>query len=675
MDRLNDEQRAAATFEGEQLRILAGAGTGKTTALIARIAWLVASGVRAERVMALTFTRRAAREMTHRCELHLADASGLPASRRRARIVGGTFHSIAHRTLRRHAVALGLPEGFSILDSGDAADVMDLVRDEHRSATTGRRFPKKATLLDVYSRAVNTQRTLSAVIDEVVPWSADQLEPIASICRAYVGRKRVLGLVDFDDLLLYWRAAAADDRLGALLASEIDHVCVDEYQDVNALQVDLLRALRRADPRLTVVGDDSQAVYGFRGASPRHLLDIEVVFPEISTILLEHNYRSVQPILDVANAVSAGAPEGFMARLRSDTADGPRPRLVRCADEDAQVDSVCEQILAHREEGIALREQAVLVRAAHHSDLLELELSRRRIPYVKYGGLRFLEAAHVKDLICLFRLADNPRDELAWFRLLQLVEGVGPVKARRAIIALGVDQPGTSAEVLMRWPLAVEELPAGSRRTADAFIEALTRAPGESVGAHGERLRDALAPLIEGAYDNADARLTDLDALATAAHSAGRLSDVAADLTLEPPNSTGDLAGTPLIDEDWLVISTVHSAKGLEWDVVHLLNAADGNFPSDMALTTKEGREEERRLFYVAVTRPRRHLHVYYPLRFHYRPRGRDDDHAMSQPSRFLSDAVTTCFDVVSAARHDSLAGASIDAGVRVEMELDALWT
>jgi len=577
--------------------------------------------------------------------------------------------------LRRHAVALGLPEGFSILDSGDAADVMDLVRDEHRTATTGRRFPKKATLLDVYSRAVNTQQTLSAVISEVIPWCTDQLEPIASICRAYVNRKRVLGLVDFDDLLLYWRAAAADERLGALLASEIDHVCVDEYQDVNALQVDVLRALRRTDPRLTVVGDDSQAVYGFRGASPRHLLDIEAVFPAISTILLERNYRSVQPILDVANEISEGAPEGFMARLHAESDAGERPRLVRCADEDAQVDAVCDQILAHREEGIALREQAVLVRAAHHSDLLELELSRRRIPYVKYGGLKFLEAAHVKDLICLFRLADNPRDELSWFRLLQLVEGVGPVRARRAITALGVDQPGTAADVLLRWPLAVEELPAGSRRTADAFIEALRRNTGESVGAHGERLRDALAPLIESAYDNADARITDLDALAAAAHSAERLSDVAADLTLEPPNSTGDLAGPPLIDEDWLVISTVHSAKGLEWDVVHLLNAADGNFPSDMALTSNEGLEEERRLFYVAVTRPRRHLHVYYPLRFHYRPRGRDDDHAMSQPSRFLSPSVTECFDPVSAARHDSLAGVSIDAGIRVEMELDALWT
>ncbi len=681
LERLNDEQRAAATFAGSQLRILAGAGTGKTTALTARVAWLVAGGLPAERVMALTFTRRAARDMMHRCDTVLsgttlpAPTPGRSRSRPRARIVGGTFHSIAHRTLRRHAIALGLPESFSMLDAGDAADVIDLVRDEHGAAATGRRFPKKGTLLDIYSRTVNTQRPLSTVIDEVAPWCTDQLDQIASICRAYVQRKRLLGLVDFDDLLLYWRAAAADDRLGPLLASEIDHICVDEYQDVNALQVEVLRALRTTDPRLTVVGDDSQAVYGFRGASPRHLLDIESAFPGIGTIVLERNYRSAQPILDVANAVGADAPEGFRARLRADSPTGERPRLVRCADEDAQVDAVCEQILAHREEGIALREQAVLVRAAHHSDLLELELSRRRIPFVKYGGLRFVEAAHVKDLICLFRLADNPRDELAWFRLLQLLEGVGPVRARRAIAALGVDRPGTAAEVLMRWPLALEELPAPSRPAAGAFVEALRHAPGESVAAHGERLRDALAPLVAGAYDNADARLADLDALTAAAHDAARLSDVAADLTLEPPSSTGDLAGPPSIDEDWLVISTVHSAKGLEWDVVHLLNAADGNFPSDMALTTREGLEEERRLFYVAVTRPRRRLHVYLPLRFHYRPRGRDDDHTMSQPSRFLSAGVGACFDTVSTARHDTMAGVSIDAGIRVATELDALWT
>jgi len=675
-DDLNEEQRAAAMFDGEQLRILAGAGTGKTTALTARVAWLVASGIPAERVMALTFTRRAARALVHRTETLIAGSSSSTRTRGTGRVVGGTFHSIGHRTLRRYAAAVGLPEGFSILDTGDAADVIDLVREEQGAAKSGRRFPKKGTLLDLYSRSVNTQQPLSAVIDTIAPWCAEQIDPIASICRNYVNRKRTLGLVDFDDLLLYWRVAAEDDRFGRQLADEIDHICVDEYQDVNALQVDVLRALRRRDPRLTVVGDDSQAVYGFRGASPRHLLEIDGAFPSMITILLERNYRSVQPILDVANAISDGAPKGFITRLHAECLSATqRPRLVRCSDEDAQVDAVCDQILAHREEGIALRDQAVLVRAAHHSDLLELELSHRGIPYVKYGGLRFLEAAHVKDLICLFRLADNPRDELAWFRLLQLLDGVGPVRARRAVTALGVDQAGTAAEVLMRWPLAVQELPPASHDTADAFITALRRTDGESVGSHGERLRDALKSLISVAYDNASSRLADLDALVAAAHGAVRLSDVAADLALEPPHSTGDLAGAPSIDEDWLVISTVHSAKGLEWDVVHLLNAADGNFPSDMALTTNDGLEEERRLFYVAVTRPRRHLHIYVPLRFHTRPRGRDDEHTMSQTTRFVSGDVAAHFDSVHVSRHDSRRHVTIDAGLRIETALDALWS
>ena len=452
---LNDQQRHAATYEGASLRIIAGAGTGKTTTLTARVAWLVATGTPAERIMLLTFTRRAAREMVARTRTMLGESAAAP----RQSVLGGTFHAIAHRTLRRHAASLGLAEGFSVLDSSDAADIIDMVRDEQgAAATTDRRFPRKATLLNLYSRSVNTQRPLTEVTAELTPWCADRVEDIAAICRGYVARKRALALLDFDDLLLYWRAAATHDELGPILAAEIDHICVDEYQDVNALQVDVLRALRTGNERLTVVGDDSQAVYGFRGASPSHLLDIHGVFPGIDTIVLERNYRSTQQILDVANALGGDAPKGFVTRLHND-ARGERPELIRCADEDAQVEAVCDRVLAHREAGVRLRDQAVLVRAAHHSDLLELELSRRRIPYVKYGGLRFLEAAHVKDLICLFRLADNPRDHVAWFRLLQLVSGIGPAGARRAIEALGLAQPGSSAEVLMRWPLRSTHCP------------------------------------------------------------------------------------------------------------------------------------------------------------------------------------------------------------------------
>jgi DNA helicase-2/ATP-dependent DNA helicase PcrA len=358
-----------------------------------------------------------------------------------------------------------------------------------------------------------------------------------------------------------------------------------------------------------------------------------------------------------------------------------RPRLVRCADEDAQVSAVCEQILAHREEGIALKEQAVLVRAAHHSNLLELGLGRRRIPYVKYGGLRFVEAAHVKDLLAAFRLVDNASDALAWFRLLQLHEGIGPTIARRALAALGLSDPNgdpmTHEQLLDRWPRAAELLPAAARSQADGLVAALAHRDGDLI-AHAERLRVVLLPLIEATYPDWRVRVVDLDSLVAGAAKASRLSDVAADFALEPPRSTSDLAGNPTIDEDWLTISTIHSAKGLEWKAVHVLNATDGMVPSDMALGSSEGLEEERRVFYVGLTRARTALHVYFPLRYHHRPRGRDDSHGWAQPSRFLSHEVRSNFDEVDV-EHE-VAAWTLETGVKdglgkVGSDLESLWS
>ena len=681
---LNPEQRAAATFEAPvPLRIVAGAGTGKTTALASRVAWLLASGTPPERVLLLTFTRRAARQLLARTETMLAK---VPAPRRgTGRVQGGTFHSVAHRTLRHHAPRLGLPDGFSVLDTSDAADLFDLVRDQHVGTSAARRrLPRKALLLDLYSRAVNTGQPLTDVISVIAPWCAELTEAIAAICKEYVLRKRALGLVDFDDLLLYWRAAALDPIVGPQLAAEFDHILVDEYQDVNALQVDVVAALRTSDRHLTVVGDDAQAIYGFRAADPAHLLEFELAFPDATTITLETNYRSSPQILLAANAVGAQAPAGFRAILRAaepERSEGNRPQLLRCADEDAQSNAVCERVLEHREAGLRLRDQAVLFRAAQHSEHLELELSRRAIPYVKYGGLRYLEAAHVKDLLAAFRLADNPRDEVSWFRLLQLLDGVGPATARRVIDALALSETKTEADadVLTRWPDASALLPARVRPAADTAVCALASRPGEAVGVHAERLRVAIAPLIEAAYPDALSRIADLDVLVSAAASCARLADVAADYALEPPRSTGDLAGAPLVDEDWLILSTVHSAKGLEWDVVHLLHAADGNFPSDMALSTPKGLEEERRLFYVAMTRPRRALHVYVPLRYHHHPRAHDDAHSWSQPSRFLSGDVANHFDEhwienPELALPTANVTAIVPAADVVAGQLDALW-
>jgi DNA helicase II / ATP-dependent DNA helicase PcrA len=516
----------------------------------------------------------------------------------------------------------------------------------------------------------------------VAPWANDVVEQIIEICRGYVASKRAGGMLDFDDLLLLWRAAALDDRLGVRLGGSFDHILVDEYQDVNGLQVDILKALRRTDERITIVGDDAQAVYSFRAAETRHILDFEQIFPGARTVILSTNYRSDQRILDAANAVAAEAPEGFSAVLKAaDAHAGMSPRLFRCADEDAQVSAVCEEIIAQREEGVSLKDQAVLVRAAHHSNLLELGLGRRRIPYVKYGGLRFVEAAHVKDLLAAFRLADNASDTLAWFRLLQLHEGVGPTIARRVLAALGLTDPDgdpvSHEQVLERWPRAVGLLPASSLCRVDGLVAALADGAGDLI-AHAERLRLVVAPLVEARYPDCRARLVDLDSLVAGAGKASRLSDIAADFALEPPRSTSDLAGHPTIDEDWLTISTIHSAKGLEWRAVYLLNTTDGMVPSDMALGTSEGLEEERRVFYVALTRARKALHVYIPLRYHHRPHGRDDSHGWAQPCRFLSAQVRSKFEEVDVGRELASwasESAAEDGFGRVGADLESLWS
>ena len=547
LDDLTTAQRAAVTHEGGPLRVLAGAGTGKTTTLSARVAWLLATGTPPERILLLTFTRRAARQMLNRTTALLAAARLDRESRSPAgRVVGGTFHAIAHQTLRRNAASLGIPEGFSIIDAADAADVIDMIRDEqgHVDATR-RRFPRKTLLVDLYSTAVNTGRPLSSVVPEIAPWAVDFVDEISDICRGYVRRKRSAGLIDLDDLMLFWRAAAQDDRLGVRLSGSIDHILVDEYQDVNELQVGVLTGLRRGDSRITVVGDDAQALYSFRAAEPRHILEFADVFPNATTVVLETNYRSSQQILDVANAVGADATVGFSAVLRAArTAAGVSPQLVRCSDEDAQTHAVCERVLAHREAGIPLHEQAVLVRAAHHSALLELELGARRIPYVKYGGLAFVEASHVKDMLAAFRVADNPNDVVAWFRFLQLLSGVGPATARRVVSALGLMDFDASAapatSIFQLWPRACDELPAVNRGAANTLVNALQRHPGEAVSTHAERIRVAMAPLVEGAYPEPSARLADLETLVAAAAKVARLSDVAADHVLEPPHSTSN---------------------------------------------------------------------------------------------------------------------------------------
>jgi DNA helicase-2/ATP-dependent DNA helicase PcrA len=630
----NTQQRRAVLHDGGPLLILAGAGTGKTHTLVCRLARLLADGTPPERILLVTFSRRAADDMVRR----VGAMTDLGMARR---LDAGTFHAVAHRLLRRLGTAVGLGAGFSVVDQSDAAELMALVRsDVVASGPAGRRFPRAELLVSVYSRVVNAQAPLDEVLRDSFPWCAEHAGEIRSVFDAYTTRKQDGHLLDFDDLLLYWRAAAADPLLGPVLGGLYDHVLVDEYQDTNGLQADIVRGLRRDDDRLTVVGDDAQAIYSFRAATVRNLLDFAGQFPGATIVPLEQNYRSSQPILALANHVVAGLGDGFAKSLWTARPGGVRPVLATCPDEASQADAVCDLVVEHLEGGVALRSQAVLFRAGHHSDLVEVELRRRRIPFVKYGGLRFLEAAHVRDLVALLRVLDNPWDELAWHRVLLLLDGVGPSTSRRWLHDLGVrPRAGGVDDPLGRFVGGRRPVLARAEPALSGLIDALAvcRPGGLGPGAEVDQLRVALDPLIRQRYDHADIRLRDFDQLAQLAAASPSRARLVADLTLDPPSSTGDLAGPSGLDDDYLVLSTVHSAKGGEWRVVHVIHAADGMFPSDLATGSPEGIDEERRLFYVALTRAREHLHLYAPLRYHHAStHGRSDRHSYAPRTRFL---------------------------------------
>ena len=664
---LNPEQRAAATaVPGAPLLVLAGAGSGKTLTLSSRVAWLVASGVTAERILLLTFTRRAARAMVSRTRA-LLDRAGVASGT----VVGGTFHSVAWRLVRLHAEPLGLPSRLSVLDAGDAADLLDLVRHDLGLAETGRRFPRKATLADIYSRTVNAQLPLSETITAQFPWCESYTAEIASVFKAYGERKRRSNVLDLDDLLLYWRALAVHERVGPRLAAMFDHVLVDEYQDVNLLQVEIAEAMCRSHRGLTAVGDDFQAIYGWRAASAGHILEFASRFPDARTVTLERNYRSTQPILDVANAVALQAPRRHPKTLRSMRGDGSLPELTFCRDEAEEAVCVVDRVLREYERGLRLRDQAVLMRTGNHSDALELELARRRIPFVKYGGIRYVEAVHVKDFLALVRIVVNPADEVSWFRVLQLLDGVGPRGARRLVDAVG---GASGAELVRRWSTSME-IDDEVRLRGDPLIDAIAAAEAAALPhAQAELLLGCLDPLLRRRYADATARLHDLGLILAQTAAVSSLDDLVTDLALDPPSSSADFAGPPRLEEDYVVLSTIHSAKGLEWEAVHLIHASDGNLPSDMALATSEGLDEERRLFYVALTRARRSLYVYAPVRFFHRPAGDDDANGIGKLSRFLPpDVRELCSVTQRRAPEPDVAGAEIHG--QVALAIDDLWS
>jgi DNA helicase-2/ATP-dependent DNA helicase PcrA len=648
-ERLNPRQREAAQAGSEPLLVIAGAGTGKTNTLAHRVAHLILQGVAPERILLLTFTRRAALEMTRRAQRIIGEVQ------REVRLPwSGTFHSIANRLIRRHCRRLGLDESFSVLDRGDAADLIDLVRHERGLSKAEKRFPRKDTCLAIYSHRVNTQRPLRETLQTLFPWCAEWETELTSLFRAYVDRKLGNHSLDYDDLLLYWHAMSSDAVLAAEIGGQFDHILVDEYQDTNVLQAGILKGLRPSGEGLTVVGDDAQAIYSFRAATVENILGFPDQFEKTRVVILEENYRSTQPVLDAANVLIG-------KNLRSKKGRGPKPRYVTVADDEAQSQYVVKQVLEARERGVLLRRQAVLFRSSHHSDVLELELVRRNIPYVKYGGLKFLEAAHVKDLLAVLRWADNPKNRVAAFRALQLQSGVGPAGAERVFTRF--EAGGFS------W----SSLRTGAPELDSLFLF-LGNSPWEG---QVQRVREWYEPHLERLYDAAQVRAGDLVQLERIASQFSTREQFLSEMALDPPSATSDLSGTPYLDEDYLVLSTIHSAKGQEWDAVFLLNVADGNFPSEFSTGRPELVEEERRLLYVAMTRAKTDLHLIAPLKYYVTQQSRmGDRHVYGAKSRFLTRAVMQCLDGVTYGEAvEAAAPLGGQATVDVAARLRGLWS
>jgi DNA helicase II / ATP-dependent DNA helicase PcrA len=653
----------------EPLLIIAGAGTGKTNTLAHRVAHLIVTGTPADRILLLTFTRRAAAEMTKRAQRILAAAR--VASKEKAFGPGGeiawsgTFHAIANRLLREHADSIGLDPSFTVLDRSDSEDHLNLVRNDLGLAKRGSRFPRKQTCLAIYSHKVNACCPLSDTLESAFPWCAGWEAELKELFRCYVEAKQRGNVLDYDDLLLYWAQMMDEPALARLVGERFDHVLVDEYQDTNALQAQILLRMKPDGRGLAVVGDDAQSIYSFRAATVRNILDFPKLFtPPAHVVTLEQNYRSTEQILEACNAVFAQAREGFRKQLFSNKPSGERPQLVVAADEAAQVEYVVECILEHGEAGIDLKRQAVLFRAGHHSDQLEVELGRRGIPFVKYGGLKFLEAAHVKDMLSMLRWIENPRDTIAGFRVLQLLPGVGPATARNALdhfsgngwnFAL-LNGFTVSPAVAPHWP---------------GLCKLLSRLRNEATPWAGQAalVRTWYMPHLESLYDSVSSRAADLDQLEQIAGTYSTRSSFLAELTLDPPQATSAEAGAPHLDEDYLVLSTIHSAKGQEWDAVFVLNVTDGCIPSDMAAGSPEQIEEERRLLYVAMTRARQHLHLVHPARFFRTHQHRyADGYVLATRSRFIPDGVLDRFERRVHSRGSQPSASRPDAQIRVDV-------
>jgi len=628
---LNAQQLAAVTAGDGPSLVIAGAGSGKTRTLVYRVAYLIDSGVDPSNILLLTFTRKSAQEMLERA----GDLIGASSQR----VCGGTFHSVANLLLRRYGRAIGVEPGFTILDRGDAEDLVALVRSQLGLNEKDKRFPRKGTIMEMLSKSENTLRSLDDILIEEFSHFADHAEDLSRLQKAYQAAKRQKQLLDYDDLLVMLRQLLLlDESARATISRQYRYILVDEYQDTNRLQAEVIRQLASTHNNVMVVGDDSQSIYAFRGATFKNIMDFPVLFPGTSIYKLEENYRSTQPILNLANCIIDEAAEKYTKRLFTRKIDGPLPALVEAAGENAQSRFIAQKILELREEGVPLSEVAVLFRSSFHSFDLEIELSRKGLPFIKRGGVKFIETAHVKDLLAHLRVVANPLDTVSWHRMLMLVEGVGPKKAHDLLAAVvKSDKPydvlkavtGRSGQGLKNLAHTLENL------SGSADVK-----PAEQVN----RIYEYYLPILKEHYDDYPKRTRDLDHLHTIAENYPGVNEFLADLALEPPDGSAVNVEAPDGDDERLLLSTIHSAKGLEWQCVFVIWVVDGRFPSMYSFVADEELEEERRLFYVSVTRAKRHLFLTYPINVYDKTSGM----LLSKPSRFLDHVSSDLLDTLA---------------------------
>jgi DNA helicase II / ATP-dependent DNA helicase PcrA len=674
LEALNSEQRRAVEHGvrpdntvGPPLLVIAGAGSGKTNTLAHRVAHLIVNGADPRRILLMTFSRRAAVEMTKRVERISRKALGEKAGVMTDALTwAGTFHSIGARLLREYSDQIGLDQAFTIHDREDSADLMNLARHDLGFSKTANRFPTKGTCLSIYSRCVNSEVPIEEVLGTSFPWCSSWATELKQLFGAYVEAKQHQNVLDYDDLLLYWSQMMSDSALADDVGGRFDHVLVDEYQDTNRLQASILSGLKPKGLGLTVVGDDAQSIYSFRAATVRNILDFPSQFsPPADVITLDRNYRSTQTILAAANVVIGLAAERFTKNLWSDRASGAKPQLVSVRDEADQARFIVERVLENREAGVLLKQQAVLFRTSSHSGPLEVELTRRSIPFVKFGGLKFLDAAHIKDMLALLRFVENPRDRVAGFRLMQLMPGVGPTSAQRVL-----DFITEAADPISE----LTNAPAPPRAEGDdwrAFVRTVEdlRAGRAAWPAELERARLWYEPHLDRIHEDAVVRRADLIQLEQIASGYPSRERFLTELTLDPPDATSDQAGVPLLDEDYLILSTIHSAKGQEWKSVFLLNAVDGCLPSDLGTGTSAEIEEERRLLYVAMTRAKDDLHLIVPQRFFtHGQSAQGDRHVYASRTRFIPEGLLALFDRTSWPPVAVGAPERVASGVRVNI-------